>query len=69
MPIGRVDLSNSFGTEDPAKIRDMLGKHLDIIKIEVDDVSATFDYCWSDVGYKQQQIDMMRPGYDFSSRG
>ena len=68
LPIGRVDLINSFGTDDPAKIRDILGKYLDIVKIEVDDVSAVFEYCWTDADYKQQQIAMMRPGYDFSSR-
>jgi len=45
-----------------------LSSHLDIYKIEVDGISATFDYGWTDPDYKQQQIDMMRPGYDYSSR-
>lgn len=68
LPIGQVDLEGSFGTRDSAVIWDMLSSHLDIYKIEVDGVSATFDYGWSDPDYKQQQIDMMRPGYDYSSR-
>lgn len=68
LPIGQVDLEKSFGSTDSQIIWDVLGSHLDIYKIEVDGVSATFDYCWTDSEYKQQQIDMMRPGYDYSSR-
>lgn len=69
LPLGAVDLQTSFGTTDLFKIWDMLSKYLNIVKIEVDGVSNTFDYCWSDVDYKQQQINMLKPGYDFSSRG
>ena len=58
----------SFGTDNPADIRDILSGYLDIYKIEIDGVSSTFDYCWSDDDYKQMQIDMMKPGYDYSSR-
>lgn len=61
-PIGKVELGESFGTTDPNKIRHILSTHLDIYKIEIEELSATFDYCWSDKGYKQMQIDMMRPG-------
>jgi hypothetical protein len=50
-------------------IWDQLSRHLDIYSIEVDGVKNTFDYCWNDADYKQQQIAMMRPGYDYSSRG
>jgi len=69
LPLGYVDLVNSFGTTDMFEIWDKLSFHLDIYKIEVDGVANTFDYCWTDVNYKQQQIEMMRPGYDHSSRG
>jgi hypothetical protein len=69
LSIGKVDLERSFGTEDMYEIWDQLSDHLDIYSIEIDQVKNTFKYCWSDVDYKQQQIDMMRPGYDFSSRG
>lgn len=68
LPIGQVDLQNSFGTTDYQTIWDILGSHLDIYKIEVGDIASTFDYSWSDADYKQKQIDMMKPGYDFSSR-
>ena len=68
LPIGQVLLQQSFGTTDYQAIWDILGSHLDIYKIEIDGVSSTFDYCWTDADYKQKQIDMMQPGYDYSSR-
>ena len=68
LPIGQVLLQQSFGTTDYQTIWDILGSHLDIYKIEIDGVSSTFDYCWTDADYKQKQIDMMRPGYDYNSR-
>lgn len=69
LPIGQVDLIGSFGTTDYQKIWDMLSDHLDIYSIEVDGIRNMFDYCWSDNNYKQMQIDIMKPGYDYSSRG
>jgi hypothetical protein len=69
LPIGQVELRQSFGTANYQEIWEILGNHLDIYRIEADGVSATFDYCWSDTDYKQQQINMLRPGYDYSSRG
>ena len=69
LSIGQVDLHRSFGTSNYQEIWDQLGKHLDIYSIEVDGIKNTFDYCWTDVDYKQQQINMMRSGYDHSSRG
>jgi hypothetical protein len=69
LPIGQIELVQSFGTAQADQIWDILGNHLDIYRIEVDGVTATFDYCWSDANYMQQQIDMMKPGYDYSSRG
>ena len=68
LPIGQVDLHRSFGTSNYQEIWDQLGEHLDIYSIEVDGIKNTFDYCWTDADYKQQQINMMRPGYDHSSR-
>ena len=68
LPIGEVDLESSFGTTDQFVIRDMLGNHLDIFRIQVDDVMNTFDYCWTDSDYKQRQIDRLKVGYDYSSR-
>ena len=69
LPIGQVDLLNSFGTTNYQEIWDKLSNHLDIYKIELNGISCTYDYCWTDADYKQQQIDKMKPGYDFSSRG
>jgi len=68
LPIGEVDFERSFGTTDHFKIWDILSSHLDIHSVEIDGVKQVYDYCWSDSNYKQMQIDMMRPGYDFSSR-
>lgn len=69
LPLGHVELYKSFGTTDPYHIWNIMSNYLDIYKIEVDGISSIFDYCWTDSNYKQQQIDMMKPGYDFSSRG
>lgn len=69
LPLGHIDLNRSFGTTDMFSIWDQLSQHLDIYSIEVDGVKNTFEYCWTDEDYEQQQIDMMRPGYDYSSRG
>ncbi len=68
LPLGMID-TLPFGTHDPVRIREILGRYLDVYKIEVDGVSNTFEYCWTDSDHKQQQINRMIPGYDFSSRG
>ena len=68
LPIGQVDLKGSFGSNHYQEIWQILENHLDIYKIEVNGLSAIFDYSWSDNNYKQMQIDIMKPGYDFSSR-
>lgn len=67
LPIGQIDLQESFGTKDYQQIWNILSQHLDIFKIEVDGVNNVFDYSWADSNYKQMQIDIMKPGYDFSS--
>jgi len=67
LPLAQVDLVGSFGTTNSERIWDILSTHLDIYKIEVDGVNNTFDYSWADPEYKQMQIDMMKPGYDYSS--
>lgn len=68
LPVGEVDLVRSFGTTTISEIWEQLSTHLDIYKIEVNGIVGVFDYCWTDSNYKQQQIDMMKPGYDYSSR-
>ena len=69
LPMGQISLKESFGTTHTETIWQILGTHLDIYKIEVDGISNTFEYCWTDLDYKQQQINMMKPGYDYSSSG
>jgi hypothetical protein len=64
--LGKINMQRSFGTEDFFKIIDILSGHLDIYKIRIDNVEATYDYVWSDDNYKQMQIDFLRPGYDWS---
>jgi hypothetical protein len=68
LPIGKINIEEAFGTTETSGVWEKLGKYLDIYSIEVDGVKNTFNYCWSDNNYKQQQIDIMKPGYDFSSR-
>ena len=66
--VGQVDIRGSFGTDHYQSVWDILGQHLDIYKIETDDVVGIYDYCWSDSDYYQQQIERLKPGYDYSSR-
>ena len=46
----------SFGTTDPDAIWQQLGRHSDIYSIDVDGVTATFDYAWSDPDHDARQI-------------
>ena len=69
LPLGQVDLRGSFGTAKSSDIWEILSAHLDIYCIEIDGVSQKFNYCWTDANYKQMQIDMMKPGYDHSTKG
>lgn len=66
LPVAQVDLHSSFGTQDYKVIWDILGQHLDIYSVEIDGVRACYEYCWSDQDYEQQQINRMKPGYDYS---
>ena len=68
LPLGQVDLMSAFGVIDFPSIIETLGDYLDIYRIEVDDVSATYEYHWSDADWRQKQIDFLRPGYRYSSR-
>jgi hypothetical protein len=68
LPIAQVDLQGSFGTDIASDIWPVLGNYLDIYRIEVDGVSQTYDYCWTDADYQQQQIQQLKPGYDYQTR-
>ena len=68
-PVGQVNLQSSFGTTDFREVWPILSKYLDILSIETGDLKAVYDYTWADADYYQQQIQRMKAGYDFSSRG
>ena len=60
LPIAQVEIEKSFGTTNMQEIWKILGEHLDIYKIEVDGVSATYDYCWNDPDFHENQIKNLR---------
>ena len=68
-PIGQVNIKKSFGTSNFRSVWEILSKYLDILSIEAGDARAVYDYTWTDTDYYQQQIERMKPGYDYSSRG
>ena len=54
--VAQVNLIKSFGTTDYEKIWAQLAQHLDVYKIQVGNVKATYTYNWSDPDYAEQQI-------------
>ena len=58
--IGQVDLQRSFGTQDYQAIWAQLAQHLDVCAIRTSQVSATYDYHWSDPDYIEQQIKALK---------
>ena len=66
--IGQCNLKKSFGTDNPQQIWSILSKHLDVYKVSIDGVENTFDYVWSQSDFKQKQIEVMKPGYIWSSQ-
>jgi hypothetical protein len=54
--VAQVNLIKSFGTTDYEKIWAQLAQHLDVYKIQVGKISATYEYNWSDPDYAEQQI-------------
>jgi len=57
--VAQVDLVRSFGTVDYNNIWSQLADHLDVYKIRIDNIEATYEYRWSDADYQQQQIRSM----------
>ena len=66
--LAHCNLKRSFGSDDPEVVWSILSNYQDVYKIEIDDVVGTFDYTWSQPGYKQMQINKMIPGYIHSSK-
>ena len=54
--VAQVNLSCSFGTLDYNQIWQQLAGHLDVHKIRTSDANATYNYCWGDTDYAEQQI-------------
>ena len=54
--VAQVNLTKTFGTLDYNQIWQQLGTHLDVYKIRTSDAEATYNYCWSDPDYAEQQI-------------
>ncbi len=65
---GYHEIGHIENLSTPEETWDILSNHLDIYKIEAGDVSATYDYSWTDPDYYDQQIERLKPGYDYSSR-
>lgn len=57
--VAQVDLMRSFGTTDYNLIWSQLADHLDVYKIRIGSIEATYEYRWSDADYQQQQIRSM----------
>lgn len=66
--VGQVNIQGSFGTTDFREVWPVLSQHLDIYRIQAGSVAATYDYNYTDEDYYQQQIEKLKPGYDYSSR-
>jgi hypothetical protein len=71
-PVGQVNLQASFGTINYSEVWPILSKHLDIYAIQCDNGSGTilqsvYPHTWSDEDFYDQQIERLKPGYDYSS--
>lgn len=54
--VAQVNLIKSFGTVEYEKIWGQLAHHLDVYKIQIDNIQATYTYKWSDADYAERQI-------------
>lgn len=54
--VAQVNLTKSFDTLDYNQIWQKLAGHLDVYKIRTSDAEATYEYCWQDQDYADQQI-------------
>ena len=68
LPLGKVNMLGSFGTDNFQGVLALLSNHMDIYAIEADDVKAVYDYHWSDANWRDKQIEFLKPGYRYSSK-
>ena len=71
-PVGQVNLKASFGTDQYQEVWPILSQYLDIYSMsagqtKLGPIKAVYDYSWSDADYYKQQINRLKPGYDYSS--
>lgn len=64
LPLAQANLRKAFGTTDLQLILPILGKYLDVYKIEIDGVSNTFDYTWADADHKERQLQILKESYN-----
>lgn len=60
--VGQIDLQRSFNSDNYQDIWKLLGTHLDVAAIRTGDVTATYEYHWSDTDYMNRQIERIRRG-------
>jgi hypothetical protein len=58
--IAKVDLCDSFGTEDFNTIWQSLNKHLDVAAVSTKNITVEYPYHWSDADFQQRQIDSIK---------
>ena len=58
--VGQVDLKRSFGTEDYQQIWAQLNTRLNVWSIATSKTQVTYPYSWSDLDYRQQQIQALK---------
>lgn len=66
--VGIIDIMASFGTDNIEQIWNQLSNHLDVYAITAGSKTAVYDYTYTDADYYTQQIERLKPGYDYSSR-
>ena len=54
--VAQVDLVRSFGTDNYEQIWAQLAQHLDVYKIRINGIQATYNYSWSDPDFVDRQI-------------
>ena len=66
-PVGQVDLQTSFGTTNYREVWPILSRYLNIYRIQAASANAVYPYTYTDPDYYNQQIERLKPGYDYSS--
>jgi hypothetical protein len=61
--VAQVNLIRTFGTNDYRQIWGQLNNFQDVYKISIGNISATYDYRWSDADFQQRQIEIISQGY------